>query len=147
MDYWLCVSVCLCVSVLSRERHNVQMLRASLSESPVTILLMIDDRCSIIFCKKSLLCTHIIYYMWWKRVQDKFGPLLLIRTAFETIIAKIEKYYIHDVITLNRQACISRNNYLHIINQYNFPETIAHNKRVDPILIMAYMDRMIYTLH
>ena len=32
MDYWLCVSVCLCVSVLSRERHNVQMLRASLSE-------------------------------------------------------------------------------------------------------------------
>ena len=32
MDYWLCVSVCLCVSVFSRERHNVQMLRASLSE-------------------------------------------------------------------------------------------------------------------
>ena len=35
MDYWLCVSVCLCVSVLSRERHNVQMLRVSLSESLV----------------------------------------------------------------------------------------------------------------
>ena len=31
--YWLCVSVCLCVSVLSRERHHVQMLRASLSET------------------------------------------------------------------------------------------------------------------
>ena len=36
MDYWLCVSVCLCVSVISRERHNVQMLRASLSESLVS---------------------------------------------------------------------------------------------------------------
>ena len=33
MDYWLCVSVGLCVSVFSRERHNVRMLRASLSES------------------------------------------------------------------------------------------------------------------
>ena len=33
MDYWLCVSVCLCVSVFSRERYNVQMLRASLSET------------------------------------------------------------------------------------------------------------------
>ena len=32
MDYWLCVSVCLCVSTFSRERHNVLMLRASLSE-------------------------------------------------------------------------------------------------------------------
>ena len=35
MDYWFCVSVCLCVSVFSRERHNVEMLRASLSESLV----------------------------------------------------------------------------------------------------------------
>ena len=34
MDYWFCVSVYLCVSVFSRERHNVQMLRASLSEKP-----------------------------------------------------------------------------------------------------------------
>ena len=25
MDYWFCVSVSLCVSVFSRERHNVQM--------------------------------------------------------------------------------------------------------------------------
>ena len=33
MDYWLCVSVGLCVSVFSRERHNVRMLRASLSET------------------------------------------------------------------------------------------------------------------
>ena len=33
MDYWLCVSVCLCVYVFSRERYNVQMLRASLSET------------------------------------------------------------------------------------------------------------------
>ena len=32
MDYWLCVSVCLCAYVFSRERYNVQMLRASLSE-------------------------------------------------------------------------------------------------------------------
>ena len=32
MDYWLCVSVSLCVSVFSRERCNVQMLKASLSE-------------------------------------------------------------------------------------------------------------------
>ena len=34
MDYWFCVSACLCVSVFSRQRHNVQMLRASLSETP-----------------------------------------------------------------------------------------------------------------
>ena len=34
MDYWFCVSVCLHVSVFSRERYNVQMLRASLSETP-----------------------------------------------------------------------------------------------------------------
>ena len=34
MDYWFCVSVCLCVSVFSRERHNAQMLRASLSDMP-----------------------------------------------------------------------------------------------------------------
>ena len=37
MDYWLCVSVGLCVSVLSRERHNVRMLRASLSEKSSSI--------------------------------------------------------------------------------------------------------------
>ena len=30
MDYWLCVSVSPSVSVFSRERRNVQMLRASL---------------------------------------------------------------------------------------------------------------------
>ena len=34
------LSVCLCVSVFSRERHNVQMLRASLSEKPGHILLL-----------------------------------------------------------------------------------------------------------
>ena len=34
----LCLSVCLCVSVFSRERHNVQMLRASLSEKSDFIL-------------------------------------------------------------------------------------------------------------
>ena len=34
MDYWFCVSVCLHVYVFSRERYNVQMLRASLSETP-----------------------------------------------------------------------------------------------------------------
>ena len=28
MDYWLCVSVCLCVSVFSRERYNVQNAKA-----------------------------------------------------------------------------------------------------------------------
>ncbi len=33
MDYWLCVSVCMCVYVFSRvQMFNVQMLRASLSE-------------------------------------------------------------------------------------------------------------------
>ena len=34
MDYWFCVSVCLHVYVFSCERYNVQMLRASLSETP-----------------------------------------------------------------------------------------------------------------
>ena len=33
-------TVCMCVSVFSRERHNVQMLRASLSEKPGNILLL-----------------------------------------------------------------------------------------------------------
>ena len=33
MDCWCCFSVSLCVSVFSRERRNVQMLRASLSET------------------------------------------------------------------------------------------------------------------
>ena len=33
-------TVCLCVSVFSRERHNVQMLRASLSKKPGHILLL-----------------------------------------------------------------------------------------------------------
>ena len=38
VDYWLCVSVCLGESVFSRERHNVQMLRASLSEKIILIV-------------------------------------------------------------------------------------------------------------
>ena len=44
MDYWFCVSVCLHVSVFSCERYNVQMLRASLSETPGIIR-------TIFFCK------------------------------------------------------------------------------------------------
>ena len=42
MDYWLCVSVCLCVSVFWRYRPNVQMLRASLSESLVMFWQLIN---------------------------------------------------------------------------------------------------------
>ena len=38
MDYLLCVSVSLCVSVFWRYRHNVQMLRASLSEKSGSLI-------------------------------------------------------------------------------------------------------------
>ena len=70
MDYWFCVSVCLHVSVFSRERYNVQMLRASLSETPglsvanlpLGVRHLAPPRCKLANC----LIFLIVIFHWFK---------------------------------------------------------------------------------
>ena len=75
MDYWFCVSVCLHVSVFSRERYNVQMLRASLSETPGTII-----------------CNH-------SESMKQFGTLSnkINKFVFPTLYSRYESYSSHGV--------------------------------------------------
>ena len=110
MDYWLCVSVCLCVSVFSRERHNVQMLRASLSETSGRIILshfytiLPTESCRImgnsnqiksnqIKSNQVYLVTHIINSMYislkvmWLRRSSRNPLGLITRTTYCTLFS------------------------------------------------------------
>ena len=69
MDYWLCVSVCLHVSVFSRERYNVQMLRASLSETPGLFA-----ECGIPNCKAVI---RSLIYKFMSRLNESTNDVIL----------------------------------------------------------------------
>ena len=65
MDYWLCVSVCLCVSVFSRERYNVQNAKAV-----YTLTILPDARTVRERFASGYPCTHCVHCVGFVRYTE-----------------------------------------------------------------------------